>query len=50
MDKFKKYNSKCVFIGIRLRKEKDEKYIKFLKECPNRTEFIRRAIDQELTR
>ena len=50
MDRFQKYNSKCTFFGIRLRKDKDDKYIKFLNECPNRAEFIRRAIDQELSK
>ena len=50
MEKYDKYNQKCSFFCIRLRKEKDDKYIKFLNDCPNRADLIRRAIDQELTK
>lgn len=46
--KFKRYNKKCQFFCFRFRKEKDEKYIEFLKNCPNRMEFIRQAIDREI--
>lgn len=49
-DKFKKYNKKCKFFCFRFRKEKDEKYIEFLDNCPNRMEFIRKAIDAELAK
>lgn len=48
MDKFQKYNLKCVFFNFRFRKDKDEKYIEFLKNCPNKMEFIRNAIDKEM--
>lgn len=44
----KKYDQKCEFIVFRLRKEKDQKYIDFLKAQENRTDFLRRAIDKEL--
>ena len=47
-ERFKRYNKKCEFFGFRFRKEKDDKYIQFLKECPNKSEFIRKAIDREL--
>lgn len=43
--KFTRYNEKCKVYCLRLRKEKDDKYIKFLESCPNRSEFIRKAID-----
>ena len=48
--KFTRYNSKCKFFNFRLRKEKDEKYIEFLENCPNKADFIRRAIDAELAK
>lgn len=48
MDKFTKYNEKCKFFNLRLRKDKDQKYIEFLEKCPNRVEFLRQAIDREL--
>lgn len=48
IDKFKKYNEKCIFFNLRFRKDKDQKYIDFLKTCPNRVDFIRKAIDREL--
>ncbi len=48
MDKFKRYNEKCHFFSFRFRKDNDDKYIKFLQDCPNRTEWIRKAIDKEL--
>lgn len=47
--KYKRYDKKCKLFCLRLRKEKDEKYIDFLESCPNRAEFIRKAIDRELT-
>ena len=46
--KFNRYNKKCKTFCLRLRKEFDQKYIDFLEDCPNRSEFIRRAIDREL--
>lgn len=49
-DKFKKYNKKCKMFCLRFRKEKDEKYINFLNNCPNRADFIRQAIDRELSK
>lgn len=48
MDKFKKYDKKCVFFRLRFRQGKDDKYIEFLRKCPNKMEFIRQAIEQEL--
>lgn len=47
-ERFNRYNGKCKFFNFRFRQGKDEKYIEFLKNCPNRTEFIRKAIDAEL--
>jgi hypothetical protein len=49
-DRFGRYNKKCTFFSFRFRKDKDEKYIEFLKNCPNKQEFIRRSIDQELAK
>ena len=46
MDRFKKYDEKCMFFRFRFRKGKDDKYINFLKSCPNKMEFLRQAIDQ----
>ena len=46
--KYKRYSDKCAFFCIRFRKDKEKKYIDFLKSCPNKTEFIRKAIDAEL--
>lgn len=48
MNKFERYNTKCKFFNLRLRKGKDDKYIKFLEECPNKVEFLRKAIDKEM--
>ena len=48
--KYKAYNEKCKMICFRFRKEKDNKYIQFLKDCPNKTQFLRDAIDRELSR
>ena len=48
--KFTRYNKKCKFFNFRLRKEQDEKYIDFLEKCPNKADFIRRAIDAELAK
>ena len=50
MNKFKAYNDKCKFFCLRFRNGKDDKYIKFLSECPNRVKFIREAIDRELAK
>lgn len=47
--KFNRYDKKCKMFCLRLRKEKDQKYIDFLDNCTNRSEFIRRAIDRELS-
>lgn len=41
----RKYAAKLQQFKISLRKGKDDKYIEFLKDCPNKTEFIRQAID-----
>lgn len=46
--RFDTYNKKCKFFSIRFRKDSDEKYIEFMKNCPNRMQFIRDAIDQAL--
>lgn len=48
-ERFKRYNQKCTFFAFRFRKEKDDKYIKFLKECPDKMAFLRSAIDRELS-
>lgn len=48
--RFKKYNSKCRFFNFRFRKDKDTKYIDFLDSCPNKMDFIRKAIDMELSK
>lgn len=48
--KYKRYAMKCEAFNIRFRKDKDKKYIDFLKACPNRAEFFRKAIDEELSR
>lgn len=45
---YDRYNAKCKFYCIRFRKDKDKKYTDFLDNCPNRIDFIRKAIDQEL--
>ena len=44
----KRYDQKCEFFIFRFRKDKDQKYIDFLQDQENRTDFIRRAIDKEL--
>ena len=46
MDRFERYAKKCRLFKIRFRKGKDDKYIEFLENCPNKTEFIRQAIEQ----
>ena len=46
--KFDTYNKKCKFFCLRFRSGKDDKYIKFLQDHPNKVEFIRQAIDREL--
>ena len=48
--KFLKYNAKCRFVHFRFRKDKDAKYLEFLDNLDNKTEFIRKAIDRELER
>ena len=48
--KFTRYNKKCKFFNFRFRKEQDEKYIDFLDNCPNKMDFIRKAIDAELAK
>lgn len=48
MNKAQRYNQKCRFINLRFRKDKDAKYIEFLDSCPNKAEFLRKAIDAEL--
>ena len=48
MDRYRKYDTKCKFFRFRFRKGKDDKYIDFLNNCPDKIGFIRRAIDQEL--
>lgn len=47
-DRKKRYAKKLVQIKVSLIKGKDDKYIEFLKSCPNKTEFIRQAIECEL--
>lgn len=47
--RFDRYNKKCKFYSLRFIEGKDEKYIDFMKNCPNRMEFIRKAIDQALS-
>ena len=49
LEKSIRYNKKCKFFNFRFRKDKDEKYIRFLDECPNKMEFIREAIDAKLS-
>ena len=48
MDRFKKYNQKCKSYYLKFRRGKDDKYIEFLENCPNKTEFIRKAIEKAL--
>lgn len=45
MNRQKRYDAKCKFVTFRFRKDKDEKYIRYLDECENKTEFLREAID-----
>lgn len=47
--KYSAYNQKCKLICFRFRKDKDSKYLEFLKNCPNKTQFLKDAIDRELT-
>ena len=47
-NKYTNYNKKCKFFNFRFHKEKDQKYIDFLENCENRTEFIRQAIDAQI--
>lgn len=44
-DKYKPYNKKCKNYSLRFRKGKDDKYIEFLNKCPNKVDFVRKAID-----
>ena len=46
--KFTRYNKKCKFFSFRFRRGKDDQYIEFLETCPNKAEFIRKAIDAEI--
>jgi len=46
--KYERYNKKCKIFCIKFRKDKDEKYINFLNSCPNKVDFIRKAIDEEI--
>ena len=48
MDKFERYNQKCKLYSFRFRKDSDQKYIDFLDNHPNRTDFLRKAIDEAL--
>lgn len=48
MTRFDKYNKKCKFFSFRMRRGADDKYIKFLENCNNKTKFIRDAIDREI--
>ena len=43
--RYKKYNKKCKLFSLRFTKGKDDRYIDFLQNCPNRMAFIRQAID-----
>ena len=47
-NRFKTYNRKCTFFSVRMRNGKDDKYIEFLKNCPDRMAFIREAIDKAI--
>lgn len=49
-ERFKRYNSKCKFFNLRFRHGKDDKYIEFLESCPNKMDFIRKAIDTEISK
>ena len=46
--RFDRYNKKCKMYSLRFIMGKDDKYINFMKVCPNRMEFIRDAIDKAL--
>jgi len=46
--RFDRYNKKSKFYSIRFIEGKDDKYIAFFKDCPNRMKFIRDAIDKAL--
>lgn len=47
--RFDKYNKRCKMFSMRFILGKDDKYIAFMKECPNRMAFIRDAIDKALS-
>lgn len=47
--RFDNYNAKCRLFCIKFRKGKDDDYIKFLEDCPNKMEFVRQAIDRALS-
>lgn len=47
-NKFTTYNKKCKFFSLRFRNGKDDKYIKYLAQCDNIVDFVRKAIDKEL--
>lgn len=46
--RFDTYNKKCKFFSLRFREETDGKYIDFMRNCPNKMQFIRDAIDKAL--
>lgn len=46
--RYSEYNKKCQMICFRLRKDKDDKYLEFLRNCPNKTQFLKDAIDRAL--
>lgn len=48
MNTQQRYDAKCKMVTFRFRKDKDEKYLRFLAGCENRTDFLRRAIDREV--
>lgn len=48
MNRQMKYAGNYKQVKVCFRKGKDDKYIEFLNNIPNKTEFIRKAIDQAL--
>lgn len=49
MNRHKKYNEKCKFFCFRFRKEYDQKYIDFLNNQENKTGWIKKQIDKEIS-
>ena len=45
MDRYSKYNEKCKCYHFRFRKGKDDEYIRFMDNCPNKVETLRKMID-----